>query len=286
VSSKIKKLKCKNILWDLILYKEKTLFLLSFQAKIIYMQILGIDVGGSGIKGAVVKTKSGKLATERYRIPTPQPATPNTVTQKIKQIVDFFKWSGDIGCGFPAAILNGVVQTASNISKSWIGVNIEDLFKEAINCDVKVVNDADAAGIAEMKYGAGYGQKGVVIIITIGTGIGTSLFTKGKLLPNTELGHIYLKDLIAEKYTSDAVRKDLNLSWESWGGRFNEYLRHIESLFYPEMIIIGGGASKKDKQFFQYLDVKAKVIPAKLSNHAGIIGAARYAEKNLKRTTD
>jgi polyphosphate glucokinase len=250
------------------------------------MQILGIDVGGSGIKGAVVKTKSGKLATERYRISTPQPADPESVTQVIRQIVEFFKWQGIIGCGFPAAVLNGVVQTASNISKSWIGINIEEHFKQAVNSDVKVVNDADAAGIAEMRYGAGRGQKGVVVIITIGTGIGTSLFTKGKLLPNSELGHIYLKNLIAEKYTSDAIRKDLDLSWKDWAIRFNEYLKHIESLFYPEMIIIGGGASKKHNQFFQYLEVNARVVPARLSNHAGIIGAARYAEKNLRITSD
>jgi polyphosphate glucokinase len=238
------------------------------------MEILGIDIGGSGIKAAPVNIKEGKLLDERFRIPTPDSVTPQQVTGIVQKMVTHFKWNGPIGCGFPAAVQHGIVRTASNIDKSWIGTDINELFSQITHCPVKVVNDADAAGLAEMKFGAGKGQKGVIILITIGTGLGTSMFTGGKLLPNTEFGHVLVNGLIGEHYASDAIRKKENLNWKKWGKRFNKYLQRIEALLWPDLIILGGGASKKFEKFSEYLKVGAKVVPAKLLNHAGIIGAA------------
>ncbi len=243
-----------------------------------YKHILGIDIGGSGIKGAVVNTKKGTLKTKRYRIPTPEPATPEAVGMVIKKIVKHFKWNGPIGAGYPGVVQNGVARTAANIDPSWINTDINALFSELTGCPVQVVNDADAAGYAEMKFGAGSGVKGVVALITVGTGLGTVMFTGGKLMPNLELGHIILHGDDAERYASDAVRKSDDLSWEDWGKRFSEYLRRLEDLTWPDLIIIGGGASKKDDLFFNYLNTRAKVVPAELLNEAGIIGAALAAK--------
>ena len=238
------------------------------------MDILGIDIGGSGIKGAPVNSKSGELIAERKRIPTPDPATPEEITETFAQIVKDFNWSGPIGCGFPAVVRNGIVGTASNIDKKWIGVNVRQLFTQAAGSETVVVNDADAAGVAEIAFGAGRGHKGVVVIITVGTGLGTAVFSNGHLFPNTELGHIIMDGKIAEHYTSDAVRKKEDLSWKKWSTRFNAYLAEIERLIWPDLIIIGGGVSKKQEKFFHYLETKTKILPAKLLNEAGIIGAA------------
>lgn len=236
---------------------------------------LGIDFGGSGIKGALVNMETGEFIGERHRIETPQPATPEAVTEVIKQIKEHFNYEGNFGVAFPAAIQEGVVRTASNIDKSWIGVNAEQLFSDATGCKVKVLNDADAAGMSEMTNGHGKGLTGVVIFITIGTGIGTAIFTDGKLLPNTELGHIHYKNKVIEKWTSDAVRKNEDLSWKKWGNRFEEYLIYMEKLFYPKMILLGGGASKKFEKYEKYLSqVETTVKPALLQNQAGIVGAA------------
>lgn len=236
---------------------------------------LGIDFGGSGIKGGLVDTDKGALIGERHRIETPQPATPQRVAEVINQIVTHFEYQGDIGVAFPAAVQAGVVKTASNIDKSWIGSNAEEIFTQVTGHPTKVLNDADAAGIAEMRFGHGKGIKGVAMIITIGSGIGTALFTNGMLMPNTELGHIHYKDKVAEKWASDAVRKKEDLSWKKWGKRFGEYLHYMEKLFYPEIIILGGGASKKFEKYGEYLDdVETKVVPAYLQNQAGIIGSA------------
>jgi polyphosphate glucokinase len=243
-----------------------------------YKKILGIDIGGSGIKGAIVDTKKGTLKTKRYRIVTPNPATPEAVGVVIKKIVDHFDWKGAIGAGYPGVVQNGVARTAANIDHAWINTNINALFSELTGCPVHVVNDADAAGYAEMKFGAGAGFKGVVALITVGTGLGTVMFTGGKLVPNLELGHIILHGDDAERYASDAARKADDLSWESWGKRFSEYLRRLEDLTWPDLIIIGGGASKKDDRFFSYLETRAKVVPAELLNEAGIIGAALAAK--------
>jgi len=243
------------------------------------MQILGVDIGGSGIKGAIVDTVTGELVTDRHRLETPQPATPEAVAAVLAQLVLHFDWSGPVGCGFPAAIQHGVARTASNIAQSFIGTPVDKLFSEAAKCPCYNLNDADAAGMAEMHFGEGAGQSGVVLLVTIGTGLGTVLFTDGNLLPNTELGHLYLKNgKVAERYASDAVRKKEDLGWKSWGSRFNTYLTQMEALFWPDLIILGGGASKKFDKFKAQLTVEAPVRPAAFLNQAGIVGAALYAE--------
>jgi polyphosphate glucokinase len=243
------------------------------------MLILGVDIGGSGIKGAIVDTATGELVTERYRIDTPHPATPEAIAAILAQFVIHFNWSGLVGCGFPAAIQHGVVRTAANISPSFIGTNIDKLFSEATKCSCYSLNDADAAGMAEMHFGEGVGQSGVVLLITIGTGLGTVFFSDGKLLPNTELGHLYLKNgKKAEHYASDAVRKTEDLGWKRWGNRFNTYLNLMEKLFWPDLIILGGGASKKFDKFKGQITVEVPVKPAAFLNQAGIVGAALYAE--------
>lgn len=236
---------------------------------------LGIDFGGSGIKGGLVDINKGELIGERHRIETPNPATPEGVSEVIQQIVTHFDYTGEIGVAFPAAIQNGVVKTASNIDKSWIGNNAETMFTQITKNPVKVMNDADAAGIAEMRFGHGRDIKGVALIVTIGSGLGTAIFTNGVLVPNTELGHIHYKNKVAEKWASDAVRKKQDLSWKKWGKRFAEYLQYMQKLFYPEIIILGGGASKKFDKYKDTLeDVETKVVPAHLQNQAGIIGSA------------
>lgn len=238
------------------------------------MEVLGVDIGGSGVKGAPVNTKKGKMLSKRFRIPTPEGAEPEDVAEVVKQVAKYFDWNGPIGCGFPAVIQHGIARTAANVSNNWIGTNAVQLFSDATKCPVQVVNDADAAGLAEMKFGAGKGLDGLVFIITIGTGLGTALFTDGVLVPNTELGHIELDCLDAESRASDAARQRDELSWEEWAQRFDHYLNAIEALFWPDLFILGGGASKKIDLFIEHLTVKAKVVPAKLKNEAGIIGAA------------
>ena len=238
------------------------------------MEILGVDIGGSGIKVAQVDAIKGELLSERVRLATPQPSTPSAVAGSLSEIVRELAWVGPIGCGFPAVVQGGVVRTAANISKKWIGTNAEDLFSSATGCRTLVVNDADAAGLAEMRFGAGRGRKGVVMMITIGTGLGTGLFMDGQLLPNTELGHLYVKGMKAEHYASDAVRKDKGLSWKKWGKRFDRVLCEYEALFWPDLFVLGGGASHKFEKFEQYLTTKAEVLPAQMLNEAGIVGAA------------
>lgn len=243
------------------------------------MRILGVDIGGSGIKGAIVDTLTGELVSERHRIETPQPATPDAVAAVLAQLVAHFNWTGLVGCGFPAAIQHGVVRTAANIDASFIGTNIDRLFSAATKCPCYNLNDADAAGLAEIKFGEGSGQTGVVLLITIGTGLGTVLFSDGKLIPNTELGHIYLANgKEAERYASDAVRKNEDLNWKRWSNRFNNYLTTMEKLFWPDLILLGGGASKKFDKFKDQLTVEAPVKPAAFLNQAGIVGAALHAE--------
>jgi polyphosphate glucokinase len=241
------------------------------------MEVLGIDLGGSGIKGAPVDLQTGNLTASRLRIPTPEPAKPNEVAQVVAEISNHFKWTGLVGCGFPSVVRKGVIYTAANIHNKWIGANAQELFEAATGCSVMVLNDADAAGMAEMAFGAGRNELGTVIIVTIGTGLGTALFTDGKLLPNTELGHIKMDGLDAEVRASDAARKRDDLSWKKWAKRFDEYLNYLESLFWPDLFILGGGVSKKSDKFMPVLSVKARVTPAKLLNEAGIVGAALAA---------
>ncbi|MBN1950469.1 MAG: ROK family protein [Bacteroidales bacterium] len=248
-----------------------------------FRNVLGIDFGGSGIKGAPVDTKEGVLLAERYRIPTPNPANPENVIQVIKKIANSFKWDGPIGIAFPAVVQNGIVKTASNIDQSWIGMNAAKMVRQATGLPALVVNDADAAGMAEMKFGAGKGMNGLVLLVTVGTGIGTVLFSQGKLVPNSELGHIYLPSgREAEEFASDATRKKENLEWNEWGQRFNVYLKEMERLFWPELIIIGGGVSKKKQLFINELDLHTKLTIASAKNEAGIIGAALAARANRK----
>ncbi len=241
-------------------------------------KILGIDIGGSGVKGAVIDTKKGRLITERYRIPTPQPATPEAVAKVLSKIVKHFKWKGPVGVGFPGVIQQGVARTAANVDNSWIDKDLNRLFSKATGCRVHAVNDADAAGMAEVKFGAGKGKKGTLMLITVGTGLGTVIFSNGNLVPNLEMGHILLHGADAELYATDAARKRLKLDWDTWAGRFNEYLLRIEELAWPDLIIIGGGASKKGEKFFPHLTTKAPVIPASLKNEAGIVGAAMVSK--------
>jgi polyphosphate glucokinase len=246
------------------------------------MHILGVDIGGSGIKGAIVDIIKGELVTERYRIETPQPATPEAIAAALAQLVIHFNWHGPVGSGFPAVIQHGIVRTAANISPSFIGTHVDKLFLEATKCPCYSLNDADAAGMAEMHFGEGAGQSGVVLLITIGTGLGTAFFTDGKLLPNTELGHLYLKNgKKAEHYASGAVRKTEVLSWKRWGKRFNKYLTMMEELFWPDLIILGGGASKKFDKFKGQITVEVPVKPASFLNQAGIVGAALYAQSKI-----
>ncbi|GAD03988.1 polyphosphate--glucose phosphotransferase [Agarivorans albus] len=242
------------------------------------MHLLGVDIGGTGIKAAIVDSTTGELISERHRIATPQPATPEAVAQSLKQMVEHFSWQGPIGCGFPATVHHGVAQTASNIDKSWIGTNVEALFAEYTDCPCYVVNDADAAGMAEMAFGAGHKHQGVVVIITVGTGLGSAVFVNGELLPNTEFGHIILEGRVAEHYASARVREAEELSWKKWGKRFNLYLQRLEFLMSPDCFIIGGGASKKFEKYQAQLNLKAEALPAQGLNQAGIVGAAMYAQ--------
>lgn len=241
------------------------------------MEILGIDIGGSGIKGAPVNRKKGELLAPRHRIPTPQPSKPKAVAEVVGEIAKHFDWRGPIGAGFPAVIQHGIARTAANVDKSWINTDAAKLFGKATGCPVTVVNDADAAGIAEMAFGAGQGRDGVVLLVTIGTGLGTSVFTDGYLLPNTELGHIEIDCEDAELLASDAARKEHDLSWKKWAARLDTYLLRLEALIWPDLIILGGGVSKKHEKFIPRLTVQAEVVPAETLNEAGIIGAALAA---------
>ncbi|MFZ2098584.1 MAG: ROK family protein [Anaerolineales bacterium] len=241
------------------------------------MQILGIDVGGTGIKGAPVDTTIGKLMADRYRMLTPKGAKPEPMAKVVKDIAMQFNWHGKIGCGFPAVIRNGVAESAANINQKWIGTNVAQLFSEVTGCPVHVVNDADAAGLAEITFGAGKGVKGVVMMITIGTGLGSALFIDGKLVPNTELGHIEVECDDAELNASDEARKKQDLSWKKWAKRLDKYLNTLENLFSPDLMILGGGVVKKQENFIPLLKLHTKVIPAVMGNDAGIIGAALAA---------
>ncbi len=245
--------------------------------------MLGIDIGGSGIKGALVDVELGELVERRYRIPTPQPSKPKRVAGVVKQIVDHFEWDGPVGATFPAIIRDGKMHSAANVHKSWLGSDGRTIFEEATGLRFEVLNDADSAGIAEMTYGAGQGRDGTVLMLTLGTGIGSALFHDGVLVPNTELGHLIFKGSDAEHYAAESVREDQGLSWKKWGKRVGRYVDHVEFLFSPELIIIGGGVSKKHEKYFRYFDTDAQVVPAEMLNEAGIIGAALVAYRGLQR---
>lgn len=240
--------------------------------------ILGIDVGASGIKGAVINTQTGELLSKRIRVEMPQPSLPAAAAHALNSIVERLEYKGKIGVGFPSVIKQGVAKTAANLDASWIGCNVEHLLQEATGCPITALNDADAAGLAEMRFGEGKGKKGTVVLITIGTGLGTAVFTDGHLLRNTELGHLLLPNgLVAEKYASNSAQKREDLSWKKWGKRFNEYLEKIEFYLQPDLILLGGGSSKHFEEYKAKILIQTPVMPAKTLNNAGIIGAAVYA---------
>jgi len=236
--------------------------------------ILGIDIGGSGVKGAPVDVRAGALTAERFRVPTPQPADVSGVVGAVREVTAQFPVAERIGVTFPGVVVDGVTRTAANVDQSWIDAPAARLFAEAVGRPVVVLNDADAAGVAEMEFGAGRGQAGVTIMLTFGTGIGSAVFLDGKLVPNTELGHLELHGHDAEDRASDRAREEEDLDWPQWAHRVQTYLRHVEALFQPNLFIIGGGVSKKADRFLPLVKVRTPVVPAALQNNAGIIGAA------------
>ncbi len=245
-------------------------------------QILGIDVGASGIKGGMVDLEAGRMVGERFRIATPPPGGPGEMGPVFAKIVRHFHYEGPVGCGFPSIVRHGICGSASNIGKDWIGQNIEEVFSAACGQPVFVTNDADAAGMAEMTCGVGRGEQGVVVLLTIGTGIGSAIFLDGAMLPNTEMGHlIWPKKDIAEASVSSGARERLHMSRKEWAERFNEYLLHLELLFSPDLFILGGGESKHFDVFAKHFTVKSRIVPAQMLNNAGIIGAAAYAASRV-----
>jgi polyphosphate glucokinase len=239
---------------------------------------LGVDIGGTGIKAATVNADTGQLISSPITLPT-QPATPANIAKAVSKIVSDFSWSGPIGCGYPGVVKNGLALTAVHLSKDWLNLNVSRVIGEAAGSSVAVINDADAAGIAEIRFGAGRGhqRKGVVLVVTLGTGIGSALFVDGRLVPNTEFGHVYIEGVEAEELAAASRRTKENLSWEVWGARVNGYLAEMEKLLSPDLIIVGGGVSENFAQFVPYLKTRAGLLPAALKNNAGIIGAAIFA---------
>ena len=243
------------------------------------MNLLGIDIGGSGIKGAIVDTTNGKLLTGRFRIPTPQPSRSEAVADVVAKIAENFQYSGPAGITFPAIIKNGRVGSAANVDESWIGMDAARLFSERLGSHVELINDADAAGLAEVTFGAAKGIGGVVILLTLGTGIGSAIFLDGKLLPNSEFGHLKIRGKDAELRASERVREEKNLSLKQWAASLGEFLQELEKLFSPDLFLIGGGISKKADKFLPYLRAftPVEIVSAKMQNEAGIIGAAWLA---------
>lgn len=237
----------------------------------------GIDIGGTGMKSSIVDLADGRLAADRFRIPTPSPATPDRLADVVRRLVEHHEWTGPVGVCFPAVITRGIVRSAANIDDSWIGVNADELFTTAAGAPVSLLNDADAAAIAEMTWGAGKDRGGVVICITLGTGIGSGMFVDGILVPNSELGHLELDGHDAEHRASASARKRHDVSWHTWGKRVDHYLKHVVKLFSPELIILGGGVSKHPDKWFGKIDLDCDVEIAQLKNNAGIAGAALHA---------
>lgn len=238
------------------------------------MTILGIDIGGSGVKGALVDPARGELIGERIRVPTPQPADVAGVVEAVAEVAAQFDGFGSVGVTFPGVVVDGVTRSAANVDKSWLDAPAARLFTERLGMPVTVLNDADAAGVAEVAFGGGRDQSGLIMMLTFGTGIGSALFLDGVLIPNTEFGHLELDGADAESRAADRARESEDLSWERWAVRVERYLRHVEMLLSPRLFIIGGGVSRKSEKFFPLLDIKTPIVPATLLNNAGIIGAA------------
>ncbi|MEK2475224.1 polyphosphate--glucose phosphotransferase [Streptomyces noursei] len=247
------------------------------------MRVFGVDIGGSGIKGAPVDLERGELVDERYKVLTPHPATPEAVADCVKEVVDHFGWTGPVGATFPGVVTGGTTRTAANVDKRWIGTDAAALLTGRLGGDtggspVTLLNDADAAGLAEMQFGAGRGRTGTVIVLTFGTGIGSAVFIDGRLVPNTELGHLELHGHDAEKRASTKSKEDEELNWQQWAHRVQKYLAHVEMLFSPALFVIGGGVSRKAEKFLPLIEgIRAEIVPARLQNNAGIVGAAMAA---------
>ncbi|MEU9604842.1 polyphosphate--glucose phosphotransferase [Streptomyces sp. NPDC048057] len=249
------------------------------------MNVFGVDIGGSGIKGAPVDLDAGDLAQERHKVLTPHPATPDAVADGVAEVVQHFGWTGPVGITFPGVVTGGVTRTAANVDKGWIDVDAAKLLSSRLDGSaVTVLNDADAAGVAEMTFGAGRGRGGTVMLLTFGTGIGSALFVDGRLVPNTELGHLELHGRDAETHASTKAKEDADLSWPHWARRVQKYLAHVEMLFSPELFVIGGGVSRKAEKFLPLIEgVRAEIVPAQLQNNAGIVGAAMACSAAAKR---
>jgi len=246
------------------------------------MITLGIDIGGTGIKGAPVNIETGELMSERVRIDTPTPSTPENCAAIVRELVNHFDFAGPIGITFPAVVRHGVTLTAANVDKSWIGYDAQTLLSKVTEHPVVLLNDGDAAGVAEVAFGAGKGEMGTVAMFTFGTGIGSAFFVDGELFPNTELGHLKIRGKDAEKRASAKAKEDKDLKWRAWAVHVNEFFTEIDILFTPDLIIVGGGISKKFDKYSKYLKSNARIVPAKLMNDAGIVGAAMAASKMQK----
>lgn len=245
------------------------------------MTILGIDIGATGIKGAPVNVQTGKLLADRYRIDTPDPATPRAVARVVHDIVKHFKWTGPIGCGLPCVIKHGEIHTTGYLSKAWMGKNARRLLARTTHCPVTLLNDADAAGLAETHFGAGARNSGTVLMITLGTGIGTSLFVEGRLVPNVRLGHLIPEGKTVIRWVSDRARRKQGLSWTRWAVRLTNYLRCVEDSLFPDLIVVGGGTGEKYDNFLHLLKLRTTIVPARFGNEAGIIGAALAVKKGI-----
>jgi polyphosphate glucokinase len=250
------------------------------------MHALGIDIGGSGIKAAPVDVTTGKLLAERLKVDTPRPALPDQVSDQVKELTTAFNWSGPVGITFPGVVIDGVTRTAANLDPAWIGLNTAEFLAKAVGNPVRVMNDADAAGVAEMTFGAGVGEQGTVLMLTFGTGIGSALFVKGILVPNTEFGHIEIRGRDAEERASERAKELHNLSWGKWAEHVDEYLQHIEAVLWPSLFMLGGGVSRQSEKWVPRLTgIRARIVPAALLNDAGIVGAAMAAVSDVEPDT-
>jgi polyphosphate glucokinase len=248
------------------------------------MHALGIDIGGTGIKAAPVDVTTGKLLADRQKIDTPRPALPDPIADVVKQLTTAFNWSGPVGITFPGVVIDGVTRTAHNLDPAWIGLDAAALFGKAAGNQVRVLNDADAAGVAEMTFGVGKGEQGTVLMLTFGTGIGSALFIKGILVPNTEFGHVEIHGQDAETRASERAKGLHDMSWGKWAGRVDEYLQHIEAVLWPSLFIVGGGVSRQSEKWVPRLTgIRARIVPAALLNEAGIVGAAMATASDSAR---
>jgi polyphosphate glucokinase len=241
------------------------------------MHALGIDIGGSGIKGSVVDTLTGEFLSDRFRIATPEDTSPHKIIPKIHTLVDHFKWKGPIGVAIPEPVKNGIILSTVNMSEAWQDVNAGLILSELTDCDVKVINDADAAGLAEIKFGVGKDEPGLIMVLTVGTGIGTSLFHNGKLIPNTELGKIEIKGITAEQRASETSRIQEGLKRKVWASRLEMVLRYYEELLHPDVFIISGGLSNKAEKTLPFVKIRTRLLTASFLNNAGVVGAALFA---------